>query len=212
MSHIIRELFEAVVLALIVFFVIQISVQNFRVEGKSMQPTLEEKEYLMVNKLTYLRVDLRRLARLIPFWSVERKDERHLPFTHPPSRGDIVVFREPIEGQRDFVKRIIGIPGDHVQIRERADSVYVNGVKLEETYLPSGSKNNWNQSCRAKPVNCNMRLQKNQYYALGDNRRNSNDSRSWGAVSEENIIGKVWFVYWPLCQAPLIGSLIGDCE
>ena len=82
MSHIIRELFEAVVLALVVFFVIQISIQNFRVEGLSMQPILEEKQYLMVNKLVYLKFDLQRLSRLIPFWSVEKKVEKYVTFAH----------------------------------------------------------------------------------------------------------------------------------
>ena len=79
MSHVIRELLEAVVLALLVFFVIQLSVQNFRVEGSSMQPTLDSGEYLMVNKLPYFRIDVARLSRLIPFWDVESPEHKYLP-------------------------------------------------------------------------------------------------------------------------------------
>ena len=207
MSHIIRELFEAVVLALLVFFVIQISIQNFRVEGLSMRPTLEEKQYLMVNKLSYLRVDLQRLSRLIPFWSVENKDEKYVPFAHSPERGDIIVFREPVREDRDFVKRVIGLPGERIEIH--SGSVFIDGAELDEPYL---ADTNLSGEMKCIPRSTNCRLGSEQYFVLGDNRPNSNDSRAWGAVPEENIIGKVWFVYWPLCEAPLIGDILGGCD
>lgn len=207
MSHIIRELFEAVVLALIVFFIIQISIQNFRVEGLSMKPTLEEKQYLMVNKLPYLRIDLQRLSRLIPFWSVEETEGKYVPFAHSPERGDIVVFREPVREDRDFVKRVIGLPGELVEVH--SGSVFINGAELDEPYLDEA---NLSGEMNCIPLSTDCRLGAEQYFVLGDNRPNSNDSRAWGAVPEENIVGKVWFVYWPVCEAPFMGNLLSGCD
>jgi len=209
MAQIVREFFEAVVLALLVFFFIEISIQNFRVEGRSMKPTLEERQYLMVNKITYFRLDMHRLARLIPFWDVEPETEKFLPVSHPPERGDIIVFREPVNEVKDFVKRVIGLPGEKVVIRE--GSVYIDGSKLDEPYLAHAIvKGNMECTPHLKRFDC--RLQEGQYFVLGDNRGSSSDSKNWGAVPEENIIGKVWFVYWPLCEAPLLGSIFGKCD
>jgi signal peptidase I len=183
MGQAIREFVEAVLLALVVFFVLQTSVQNFKVEGSSMEPTLEEGQYFLVNKLVYLRVDLKRLSRLVPFWEVK---ERRLVFPfHPPRRGEVVVFRYPRDPRRDFVKRVVGLPGERVEIRNGV--VYINGSPLEEPYVTIRSPGSTN------PV----RLGPEQYYVLGDNRRSSNDSRDWGPVPLDYIIGKVWVSYWP---------------
>ena len=208
MSRVIRELLEAVFLALLVFFVIQLSVQNFRVEGHSMQPTLDGDEYLMVNKLSYFRVDLQRLAKLVPFWDVEDNQRAYLPFAHPPKRGDVVVFHAPTQQGKDFVKRVIGLPGERVEIK--AGKVYINGDPLAEPYLTQ-SYPDLSMDCIPKLNRRSCTLQEKQYFVLGDNRRNSNDSRDWGPVSSEAIIGKVWFVYWPLSRLPLpfLGTLGG---
>ncbi|MDP3063991.1 MAG: signal peptidase I, partial [Chloroflexota bacterium] len=128
MSAAIREFIEAVLLALLVFFLIQVSVQNFRVEGSSMEPTLENAEYLLVNKMVYQKIDMQRLAGLIPFWLVKQPDKRFV--FHQPRRGDVIVFRYPLDPQRDFVKRVVGGPGDTVEIRR--GTVYVNNVPLDE--------------------------------------------------------------------------------
>ena len=119
MARVVRELLEAFILALIVFMVIQSSVRNFKVEGSSMHPTLESGEYLLVNKLVYFPVDTHRLSRVIPFWKVDRSADRFA--ARAPQRGEIIVFRFPGKGPpRDFVKRVIGLPGEHVEIRDGA--------------------------------------------------------------------------------------------
>ena len=184
MSTIIREFLEAVLLALVVFLFIQTSVQNFRVEGSSMHPTLEGGQYLLVNKLVYLKIDQERLSRIIPFWNVD-SPEQHFA-VHPPQRGDVIVFHFPRDPSRDFVKRVIGVPGDVVTMQD--GFVRVNGKTLEEPYLTVRDTSDMGEK----------ELGEKEYFVLGDNRRGSNDSRNWGPVPEENILGKVWLVYWPL--------------
>ena len=184
MSAIVREFLEAILLALVVFLFIQTSVQNFRVEGSSMHPTLEGGQYLLVNKLVYLKIDQERLSRIIPFWIVDRPEEYFA--VHPPQQGDVIVFHFPRDPSRDFVKRVIGVPGDVVTMQD--GFVRVNGATLEEPYL----------TVRDTSDLVPVRLGEKEYFVLGDNRRGSNDSRNWGAVPEENILGKVWLVYWPL--------------
>ena len=101
MTHVFRELFEAVVLALLIFFLIQGSIENFKVEGSSMRPELSGGEYVMVNKISFIRVDMRRLSDLVPFWDAEEK-KSHLPLTGPPERGDVIVFHAPVRPPKDF--------------------------------------------------------------------------------------------------------------
>ena len=198
MARVFRELLEAFILALIVFVVIQGSVRNFRVEGSSMHPTLESGEYLLVNKLVYFPIDTHRLSRVIPFWKVDRSANR---FTaRSPERGEVIVFRFPGNGPpRDFVKRVVGLPGEHVEIRDGA--VYIDGEPLLETHIDAVDT-----ACNGKF--CDHTLKANEYYVLGDNRcvGCSNDSRHWGPVPEKNVLGKVWFVYWPFSELNLLDS------
>ena len=207
MSRVIREIVEAILLAGIVFFVIQISAQNFRVVGDSMKPTLRGDEYLMVNKLAYLRVDLERLSSLIPLWNVDTKEEKYLPFAHPPERGDVIVFHAP-HTDKDFVKRVVGLPGERVEIR--AGVVYINGEKLDEPELIEFDPSETWDCIRRLPFDCT--LQSDDFFVLGDNREDSNDSRDWGSVPLENIVGKVWFVYWPFSDLPFLGSFFERAE
>lgn len=202
MTHVVRELLEAVVLALLVFFVIQLSVQNFRVEGSSMHPTLDSGEYLMVNKLPYFRIDMARLSRLIPFWDVEGPEHKYLPLASPPSRDDVIVFRAPPSPDRDFVKRVIGLPGERVRIS--GGEIFINGERLDETYL---SESDLRRDMDCVPNTFGCVLAEDEYFVLGDNRDHSNDSRDWGPVRLEVIVGKVWFVYWPLNNLPSLESL-----
>ena len=206
MKHIIRELVEAAVLALMVFFFIQLSIQNFRVEGFSMQPTLADDDYLMVNKLGYTKIDLARLSRLVPFWEVEERDEKYLPFAHPPERGDVVVFDAPTRPQ-DFVKRVVGLPGEKITII--SGIVYVDGVGLDEPYL-KGPASQLSMSCTPLTQSSGCVLAEDQYFVLGDNRGSSNDSRDWGPVPLENMVGKVWFVYWPFPDLPFLDKILPD--
>ena len=206
MRHIIRELVEAGLLALFVFFFIQLSVQNFRVEGFSMRPNLDDNEYLMVNKLTYAKIDLARLARLVPFWDVEETNEKYLPFAHTPERGDVIVFDAPTRPQ-DFVKRVVGLPGEKVTIVSGV--VHINGKVLDEPYL-STSKSQISMTCTPHTQTFGCVLQENEYFVLGDNRASSHDSRDWGPVPLENIVGKVWFVYWPFPDLPFLGKFLPE--
>ena len=190
MSRVAREIVEAVILALIVFLVIQAGVRNFKVEGASMRPTLHGGQYLLVNKLVYFKLDTARISRLVPFWNVDHSSQRFA--IRPPNRGEVIVFQYPRDVTKDFVKRVIGLPGEAVEVRE--GTVYINGEILDEPYLTS------RDSSSSKLI----QLGEKEYYVLGDNRRGSNDSRNWGPVAEKLLRGKVWFVYWPFSELGLV--------
>ena len=178
-----REILEAVLLALVALLLLQGTVRNFKVEGSSMYPTLEGGQYLVVDQVSYFKVDLERLSRLVPFWAVNEADTRFA--FDPPTRGEIIVFRYPQDTTKDFVKRVVGLPGDTVEVR--SGIVYIDGEPLREPYLQRLDRS----SSRS------ITLGPKEYYVIGDNRRNSNDSRAWGVVPEENIVGRVLLVYWP---------------
>ena len=190
MSGVAREFLEAVLLAVVVFLVIQTSVQNFKVEGSSMHPTLQGGQYLLVNKLIYLKIDQERFSRIIPFWTVDNAHNRFA--VHPPERQEVIVFHFPGDTSRDFVKRVIGTPGDTLEIRK--GRVIVNGLALVEPYI----------TVRDDSSMAPFTLGGKEYFVLGDNRRGSNDSRNWGTVPEANILGKVWIIYWPLSNWTLL--------
>ena len=188
MKSLFRELLDALVLSLVVFLLIQVTIQNFKVEGASMYPTLKSGQYVLVNKLAYANLDQVRLSRLIPFWNVTNlKDNRNL---RSPARGEIIVFRfpdhNPDNRKRDFVKRVIAVPGDKIAIISGV--VWVNDKSIQEGYLKYRDTFNMDERI----------LKETDYFVLGDNRTGSNDSRAWGPVPEVNILGKVWSVYWPL--------------
>ena len=183
MTSVLREILEALALAIVVFILIQASAQNFRVEGSSMAPTLEGQQYLLVNKLVYFKFDVERFSRIVPFWRVDKSDASR-PF-RPPRLGEIIVFHFPGEPRRDFVKRVIGLPGDKVEIVD--GMVLVNDAVQTEPYLE-------------EPFTDTMpprRMEEGEYFVMGDNRSHSNDSRNWGGVPEDNVVGKVWLIYWP---------------
>ena len=181
----VRESFETIILALLVFMVLHLSIQNYKVEGPSMEPTLNQNEYLIVNKLVYLRFDPAEVFDALPFYD-GGTDEADRYVFHPPVRGEVVVFRSPRDQERDFVKRVIGLPGDTVEIV--SGTVYVNGLQLIEPYLDR--KDNTTMG----PV----KVEPGTVFVLGDNRGSSNDSRSWGPVPTENLIGRAWMRFWPL--------------
>jgi signal peptidase I len=198
-----RELVETIILALLIFFAVRAVVQNFRVEGASMEPSMHNRDYLLVNKAIYYRLDMGRLNEILPFLPGDESDgESHL--FRPPRRGDVVVFRFPLDPDRDFIKRVIGVPGDVVEIKN--EKVYVNNVELVENYILATS----NYTYGPKEVPEGM------YFVLGDNRRNSYDSHAWGSgcgttencefVPEENIIGQAWVTYWPWEDLGLVNN------
>jgi signal peptidase I len=150
------------VAVLFCFFLIAFVAQAFRVQGTSMEPLLQDGERIVVNKFVYR--------------------------FHPIERGDVVVFWYPKEPSVSFVKRVVGLPGDVIQIRN--GEVMVNGVPAKEDYLPSSYRDNDD----LPPTE----VKKGFYFVLGDHRRSSNDSRSWGEVPEKYIYGRAVFRFWPL--------------
>ena len=186
------ELTQTVVLAILIFLLVRTVAQNFRVEGPSMEPGLHNGQYLLVNKAVYFKLNLGKLSNFIPFIDAEDGEEAFL--FHGPQRGDVIVFRYPRDPDRDFIKRVIGVPGDSVRIEEGV--VYVNGVAIEEEYISESS---------GVPMEEQV-VPPKSYFVLGDNRPNSSDSRAWGFVPEENIIGKAMFSYWPLSELGSVGN------
>ncbi|HHH41422.1 MAG TPA: signal peptidase I, partial [Chloroflexi bacterium] len=146
-QSILRDLFETLVLTLIIFFVVNALTGRFQVRGSSMEPSLHSGQYLIVSKLSY------RLGE--------------------PQRGDIVVFEPPNGTGEDYIKRIIGLPGERVEARDGA--IWINGYRLEEPYVAS-----------PVPYTGSWQLGPDEYFVLGDNRANSSDSHSWGPLPAKN--------------------------
>ena len=187
LRRLIREHIETVLLALTIFVALQASIQHFKVNGESMKPTLAEGERLVVNKLVYFRLDQEDVADLLPFVDPSPSSSESPLFAFSqPRHGDVIIFHYPLDPSRDFVKRIIGVPGDTIEI-ERGQ-VFRNGVAIEEPYVTNPDR----RSADAVGV------PEGAYYVLGDNRSVSTDSREWGMVPLENVVGRMWFRYWPL--------------
>lgn len=166
-SSLLREVVEVLVLALILYFGISFAVQAVHVEGISMFATLDDQDYLIANKIDY---------RL-----------------HAPQRGDIVILRPPTSNSTDFIKRIIGLPGERILIRSGV--TYINGHRLDEPYLPEAwtIDASWPDNSSTGTL-----LGPDQYFVMGDNRNRSQDSRFFGPISRDRIDGKAWFRIWPL--------------
>src|SRR5215217_7803798 len=159
-------IFALMIAALVVVFI----VQPVKVEGTSMLPRLHDGERIFVNKLIYYG-----LPEL--------------------ERGDIVVFWFPNDPTKSYIKRVIGLPGETVQLR--AGRIFVNGKELQEPYLEHAL----NVAAADEPP---VYVKPHYYFVMGDNRDNSSDSRSWGLVPEKYIYGKALFRYWPLSKAGVI--------
>ncbi|MBI2862668.1 MAG: signal peptidase I [Chloroflexi bacterium] len=187
----IRETIETILLTLLIFLLVRSVVQNFRVEGESMLPTLNNGQYLLVNKAVYWELD----PNILPDWLPGRHSlgQKPIPLFHLPQRGDIIVFQFPRETTKDFIKRVIGLPGDIVVIK--GGKVYVNGLPLDEPYIKdlAAYEDAWV-------------VPEGYYFVLGDNRNNSSDSHVWGMVPQEYIIGQAWFTYWPVAEWGFVGG------
>ena len=195
MTRVAREIAEAILLAILFFLILQISIQNFRVEGYSMQPTLNGGEFVIVNKLRYAQIETNKLSKLVPWWQTEEGKKNYTFFSGSPQRGDIVVFRSPSDGSKDLVKRVIGLPGEKITIAQ--SKVLVDNQMVEEWYMDSVKLMD-NMDCVPNTDNCT--LGEHEYFVMGDNRRVSSDSRDWGPVDLNMIIGKVLIVYWPMTE------------
>lgn len=188
-----RDLLQALVLALLVVIAFKAVAQNYRVEGSSMDPSLTSGEYLLVNKAGYFRLNLSAIHRVLPFIAARPQPLRHL--FHGPQRGDVVVFRFPEDPQRDFIKRIIGVPGDTVEVR--GGTVYVNGQAEPDGFTEGPARYQYGPAT----------VPAGRYFVLGDNRNNSYDSHVWGMVPAGNIVGQAWATYWPLSKLGLVDNV-----
>ncbi|OAI43278.1 hypothetical protein AYO38_10875 [bacterium SCGC AG-212-C10] len=186
---IVRELVETGLLAVLVFLSVRASFQNFKVDGTSMFPTLENGQFLIVNKLVYSEVNVEKLSKFVPF--IDPGDDPKRDVFHGPERGDIIVLKDPRKPDTDLIKRVIGLPGETVEIVD--GHVYINGFMLDEPYI----KKEWHDEHRAA-----VTIPDGEYFVMGDNRDNSLDSRSQqvGLVPRELIIGKAMLSYWPSSQ------------
>ena len=158
---------ETVILTVVMFFIIRLAVQDYQVDGTSMLPTLQNNQFVLVDKLTYV--------------------------FSAPERGDVIVFIYPNNHTLNYVKRIIGLPGDHVVVAQDG-KVSVNGTVINEPYV--NDLDNSLYFDEHSPY-LDITLAPHQYYVLGDNRGGSSDSRDWGPVPQNDIIGKAALVYWP---------------
>jgi signal peptidase I len=150
-----------------------------------MHPTLEDGQFLIVNKLVYAEVDMDKLGDFVPFVEAGSDPKRNI--FHGPERGDIIVLRDPRNPETDLIKRVIGLPGESIEILD--GKVYINDHLLEEPYI----EQDWHDS---KPK---ITIPPGEYFVMGDNRDNSLDSRSnaVGLVPQDLIIGKAMVSYWP---------------
>ena len=160
------EAIQTIILALVLFFAINLVSARIRVDGSSMEPTFHNNDYVIVNRLAYQ-------------WGQIQ-------------RGDVVVFPYPLNPEEDYIKRVIGLPGDRVAIY--AGGVYVNGQLIAEPYL----------SAPASEDLAEVIVPDGYVYVLGDNRDASSDSRTWGPLQIERIIGKAVFRYYPLDSIGII--------
>ena len=152
------DIIETLILAVVLFFGINAISARVRVDGFSMRPTLDDGEFVLVSKLNY------KLSNV--------------------QRGDIIVFHFPLDPQQELIKRVIGLPGDTVQIKD--GKVSVNGQVLDEPYI-----------AEAPRYGSQWEVPADMLFVLGDNRNDSSDSHAWGFLPYENVVGKAVLIYWP---------------
>jgi signal peptidase I len=173
------DLVETAVIGLSFFLIVYLFfMQPHQVNGKSMYPTFESGDYLLTDKVSYKTGD--------------------------PKRGDVIVFHAPDSAGCptgtgcDFIKRIIAVPGETVAVHD--DKVFINGEELIENYLPEDYITSAGKFINGRTIT----IGPNEYFAVGDNRSHSSDSRVWGPVDKSEIVGKAFFRYWPVSELGLI--------
>ena len=171
----VREVVETLLLAALIFFLVRLVVLNFRVDGESMLPNLDDGEMLLVNRNAYQYYDI--------------GGNQYYPFD-PPERGDVIVFDPPTGSDKPYIKRIIGLPGEEVTFGD--GHVFIDGQPLPEDYIQDRTR------CPVRSENCDVVVPEGYVYVLGDHRSNSSDSRVFGPVPVGNVVGKAWFTYWPV--------------
>ena len=161
-----KEIAITAILALVIFVLLQVTVDTVIVVGISMEPSFHNEQRLLVSKVAYR--------------------------FHEPERGDVIVFQPANSQEGDFIKRIIALPNDTLEIKEEA--VWVNGTELDEPYIESPPRYTTEE----------QKISENSYFVLGDNRNNSNDSHNGWVVPRQNIAGKVWLSIWPPAEWGLV--------
>lgn len=169
------DFIETIVIALAIFVVMyRFLFQPHQVNGSSMYDNFTDGEYLLTDKISY-RFNL-------------------------PERGDVMVFKAPKNEDYDYIKRIIGLPGDMVKIE--SGKVFINNVLLDESgYLDPGLTTRAGYYAKE---GLTISVPAENYFALGDNRNNSSDSRDWGVIPAANLVGKAWIRYWPVNQFGIV--------
>jgi signal peptidase I len=205
----VKELLETAVYILLVFVIVRSMVQNFKIEGTSMEPSLHSDQYILVNKLVYFHFDLNAPLRFLPGFQ-----DQEPQVVYPlglPKRGDIIVFEYPNNPEQDFIKRVIGIPGDTIKVQQ--GKVFLNGKELPEPYLID------EETMPENPTYCDpgsachretITVPAGTVYVMGDNRQNSSDSRKWDSLDVKHIIGKAWLLYYPLDDLQMIPHTVQD--
>ncbi len=157
-KRLVLDILETIILAVVLYFGINAVSARVRVDGFSMNPTLQNGEYILVNKMAY------KIGK--------------------PQRGDIVVFMFPMNLEEDLIKRVIGLPGESVNVQDGV--VSINGTPITEPYINA-----------APFYNGEWQVPEGQLFVLGDNRNDSRDSHQWGLLPIENVIGRAVLIYWP---------------
>jgi signal peptidase I len=181
-----REYFESIVIAVILaLFIRTFVVQAFKIPTGSMENNLLIGDHLLVNKMVFGPATTGLERTLAPVGEIKR--------------GDVVVFKYPEEPDRDFIKRVIGLPGETLEVREK--KVYINGKPLDEPYVhflqpPSSPEYNEVTSFDVRERYGPVTVPPEQYFMMGDNRDNSQDSRYWGFLPRDLVKGKALLIYW----------------
>ena len=165
-----REILLTLILALAIFLLLQAALQSFIIVEHCMEPEFQEDERLLVNKVVY--------------------------YFHEPERGDVIIFYPPLNPETVYIKRIIALPGESVEIKEGKVYIYKNGnvIELNEPHYIDPPRYTYNKAT----------VPENEYFVLGDNRNNANDSHKGWTVPRQDIIGKAWLSFWPAKEWGLV--------
>ncbi|PIQ89861.1 MAG: signal peptidase I [Candidatus Omnitrophica bacterium CG11_big_fil_rev_8_21_14_0_20_42_13] len=181
-----KEWFDAGIFALVLFLIIRaFVVQAFKIPTGSMRPTLKEGDMLLVSKFWY--------GAKIPFTGFS------LPAVSEPKRGDVIVFLYPVDKKRDFIKRLIGLGGETIEIKD--GKIYVNGRVVDDPRITS--RFYYNRGPYGSEGE-KIQVPEDSYFVLGDNSGSSHDSRFWGFVPKKYLIGNAFVIYWPPNRLRLI--------
>jgi len=164
------EILKIIIISLAIIVPIRyFLIQPFFVKGASMEPNFLDGDYLIIDEISYR--------------------------FESPQRGEVVIFRYPLEPSQFFIKRVIGLPGENVEVRD--GKVYINGGELNESKYLQGIET---------VGNIEVKLSENEYFVLGDNRNASSDSRKWGEVDKKLIIGRAWLRAWPFNRLGVVNK------